>query len=60
MVILQKLFKSPTEEGFKVMMNEVDGVFDHFNTNQILIIKKSINAFLEGGSLDLSEFQRVM
>ncbi|XP_073394573.1 uncharacterized protein [Physcomitrium patens] len=58
-LIFAKLFKSPTEEGFKVMMNEVDGVFDHFNTNQILIIKKSINAFLEGGSLDLSEFQRL-
>lgn len=55
----QKLDKNPTEEGFTIMMGEVDGVFDHFNIQQMAIIKQSINVFLEGGSFDLSELQRV-
>lgn len=55
----QKLDKNPTEEGFTIMIDEVDGVFDHFNTHQISIIKQSINVYLDGGSFDLSVLQRV-
>lgn len=55
----QKLDKNPTEEGFTIMIGEVDGVFDHFNQQQMSILKQSVNAFLEGGSFDLSELQRV-
>jgi len=57
--MLQKLDKNQTEEGFTIMMGEVDEVFEHFNAQQMSIVKQAINIFLEGGSFDLSELQRV-
>lgn len=59
MVMLQKLDKNQTEEGFSIMIGEVDEVFNQFNAQQMSIIKHAINSFLEGGSFDLSELQRV-
>jgi hypothetical protein len=56
---LQKLDKNSSEEGFNVMLNEVDHLFENFNSQQISLLKQSVNAYLEGGTLDLDQFERV-
>lgn len=56
---LQKLGKNSSEEGFNVMLNEVDHLFENFNSQQISLLKQSVNAYLEGGTLDLDQFERV-
>ena len=56
---LQKLDRNSSEEGFNVMLSEVDHLFENFNSQQISLLKQSVNAYLEGGTLDLDQFERV-
>lgn len=56
---LQKLDRNSSEEGFNVMLCEVDHLFENFNSQQISLLKQSVNAYLEGGTLDLDQFERV-
>jgi hypothetical protein len=43
----------------RVMVKELDDLFERFNSQQVSVIKKSLQVFAEGGKMDLTEIEKV-
>lgn len=42
-----------------VMVKELDDLFERFNSQQVSVIKKSLQVFAEGGKMDLTEIEKL-
>jgi hypothetical protein len=42
-----------------IMVKELDDLFERFNSQQVSVIKKSLQVFAEGGKMDLTEIEKV-
>jgi hypothetical protein len=57
--VMMKLDKESLQDGMRVMVKELDDLFERFNSQQVSVIKKSLQVFAEGGKMDLTEIEKL-
>jgi len=57
--VMMKLDKESLQDGMTVMVKELDDLFERFNSQQVSVIKKSLQVFAEGGKMDLTEIEKL-